>query len=232
MKKNNNAFTIVELIVVISILSILSTIWFLSYSGYLIWVRDTNRLSQLESFDKWLNTLRTHWRLPLPDTKVSIKSWSEIIAYQWVVWKNILSALDYSNDWLDPKDNTPYSYYITANRKYFQVMWLLESSDSLALWTINNTYAAIDYTNRIPAVKGSKLWILVTDANQPISELWLSPSEINIDNVSNLPLKSYLTSNEFVSWTWTTFAELKNIARLWWRYYSVVWNTFVYTEPN
>jgi len=54
IKLNNiKWFTLVELIVVVTILWILSTIWFVAYSWYLVWVRDTNRTSQLKSISDW-----------------------------------------------------------------------------------------------------------------------------------------------------------------------------------
>jgi len=46
-KINIRAFTLVELIVVITIVGILSTVGFVSYSGYLTWARDSNRISQM-----------------------------------------------------------------------------------------------------------------------------------------------------------------------------------------
>jgi len=232
MLNNKNAFTIVELIVVITILSILWTIWFISYSGYLVWVRDANRASQLTSISEWLNIYLTKWKLPYPEDKVDIKSWSDIIAYQWVAWPKTLSAINYSKEWLDPKEKISYSYYLTANRKYFQLLWFLEDETNLVSWLIENTYA-VDYWVKYPMVMWSKLWILTTDSNQPISEYLLSiPStEIDISDVGSESLKSYLTSTEFVEWTWTTFSELKNVAKRWGKFYSVVWNTFFYDPP-
>ena len=44
-----DAFTLVELIVVVTILAILSTIGFVSYSSYLIGVRDTNWISNMKA---------------------------------------------------------------------------------------------------------------------------------------------------------------------------------------
>ncbi|MCD5375173.1 prepilin-type N-terminal cleavage/methylation domain-containing protein [Candidatus Gracilibacteria bacterium] len=42
---NIRAFTLVELIVVITIVGVFSTIGFVSYSGYLTGARDSNRIS-------------------------------------------------------------------------------------------------------------------------------------------------------------------------------------------
>ena len=69
MKKGIKAFTLVELIVVITILAILATIWFVSFSGYLAWTRDTNRVAQLKSMSDALELYRTKKDLPIPDDK-------------------------------------------------------------------------------------------------------------------------------------------------------------------
>ncbi len=233
MSYNKRGFTIVELIVVISILWILSTIWFISYSWYLLGARDSNRLAQLEWLTKWLNVTLTKWRLPYPDSKIDIKSWAEIIAYQWVVWETVLERLWYSNDWLDPKDKTNFLFYTNKNRKYFQLMWFLEDQWSKIAWVFDTTYAAIDYTVRYPTVTWNKLWMLLTSTNQPLAQILLDSwsTDIDIDDVNPLTLKSYLTDDEFVTWSWTTFVKLKDVAKIGWKFYSVVSNDYVYSAP-
>jgi prepilin-type N-terminal cleavage/methylation domain-containing protein len=126
-RKKISWFTLVELIVVVTILSILSTIWFVSYSWYLSWVRDTTRISTLWELEKSLNLYSTNKSLPLPDEKrTEIKSWSETIAYQWYAWKTVIETIKYSKDWKDPKDKIHYTYYVTKNKKYFQLLTHLE----------------------------------------------------------------------------------------------------------
>ena len=234
ISNNRKWFTIVELVVVISILSVLSTIGFLAYSWYLITARDTNRTSQLWSLSEWLNILRTKGRLPFPENKVIIYSGTDIVSYQWYIWESVLSTMRYSNTWIDPKDNINFSYYLTANRKYFQLMWFLEEEyeEREVVWIINQSYAT-DYSIRFPYVKWSNLWILVTEENIPIPKYLSSVglTEIDISDVDLLNLKSYLTTTSFVEWNGTTFSELPSVAKKWWRYYSVESNAFVYDEP-
>ncbi len=74
-------FTIVELIVVITILAILWTIWFISYSNHLVWVRDASRKSQLLSINLWLEVYSTKKLLPIPENSVEVKSNWNIIWY-------------------------------------------------------------------------------------------------------------------------------------------------------
>ncbi len=84
MKKlQQKAFTLVELIVVITILAILGTIWFVSYTWFMSTARDSNRLTQLEWIHNWLESYKTRWKLPLPDDSVTIYASWTIIWYQW-----------------------------------------------------------------------------------------------------------------------------------------------------
>ncbi len=179
MKKR--AFTLVELIVVITILAILATIWFVSFSGYLAWARDTNRVAQLKAMSDALELYSTKKSLPIPDDKVDIKASAKTIAYQWYIWKNVLETIEYTESWLDPKDKQYFSYYLTRNKKYFQLLAFLEeeSEDVLVkntghpqgapLQILQKTHAT-DYSERFPRVTGKKLWILLDSDKNPIQE--------------------------------------------------------------
>jgi len=73
------AFTLVELIVVITILAILATIGLLSFSEYLVSARDVNRISQLKLISDALELYRIDKDLPIADNKIDIKSGTETI---------------------------------------------------------------------------------------------------------------------------------------------------------
>ena len=66
------AFTLVELIVVITIVGILSTIGFVSYSNYLTGARDSNRISQMVKITDSMQVYSAAKNLPLPDNKIDI----------------------------------------------------------------------------------------------------------------------------------------------------------------
>ena len=236
MNKNyKKGFTLVELIVVITILTILATIWFVSYSSYLIGVRDTNRISQLKAIGDALYMYSTNKSLPIPDDKIDIKSWDDIIAYQWYVWADVIETISYSSEWKDPKDYTYFSYYLTKDRKYFQLMAFLEEENNKILayyskinntktlvwkWILKKTQAEINYENRYPYTQWRKLWIITTDKNIPIQETWIT--EIKIDDVwTQGNYKSYLKTDEVIKWSWSILSNLADIAKVWWRWYSV-----------
>ena len=230
--KNNKGFTLVELIVVVTILSILSTIWFVSYSWYLAWVRDTNRTSQLKAIWDALHLYTTKSSLPNPDEKkIDIMDWSTKIATQWYVWKTVIETIWYTAEWKDPKDNTYFSYYLTKDRKYFQLMAYLEEEPWTSTKLRNNTNlteAAIDYEVRYPTVEWKKLWILTTDTNEPVQE---TETTLDISNVwTTNTYKSYLKTDEVLEWNWTSFSQLTDIAKVWWRWYTASGNTVVFQD--
>jgi len=225
MKKENKvAFTLVELIVVITILAILATIGFVSFSWYLAWTRDTNRIAQLKSMSDALELYRTKKDLPIPDDKVDVKSWDEVIAYQWYIWKNVLETIEYTESGLDPKDKNYFSYYLTKNKKYFQLLAFLEEEDSdvVALNNFNKTFAT-DYSERYPKTTWRKLWILTDEFNTPIQELPTITSSwyLDIANVWDIEYKSILKWDEVLSWTWTTFQPVKRFAEVWGKFCSI-----------
>jgi hypothetical protein len=68
-----------------------------------------------------------------------------------------LSSIRYVDGGKDPRDETYYSYYMTKNRKHFQLLGFLEDNTNLQTNLISSTYAAIDYSLRTPTVAGNKL---------------------------------------------------------------------------
>lgn len=164
-------FTLVELIVVVTILAILWTIGFISYNGYLVWVRDSNRLTQLDQIASGLELYRAKNTLPLPTSNIRIESSGSLVWYQGYAWQDILDLIDYSKWGRDPKDGQFYTYYTTGDRKYYQLLWFLEdqTNQATSFLGINQAHAA-DYTVRFFASTGKRLWVLVDSFNTPIQE--------------------------------------------------------------
>jgi len=82
MRITRQAFTFVELIVVLTIVAILATVWFTVYESYLWSWRDTNRVVQLKDIHWGLTVYATKTKLPFPEDMITIESLGNIISYQ------------------------------------------------------------------------------------------------------------------------------------------------------
>jgi prepilin-type N-terminal cleavage/methylation domain-containing protein len=214
------AFTLVELIVVITILAILSTIWFVAYNSYLTGARDSNRVWQLASISDWLEIYRTNNDLPQPENSVAVLASGTTIAYQGYMGKNNLETISYSKGWIDPKDDTYFSYYLTADWKYFQLMAYLEDSANEQLVKNNLSWKsnAISYTNRTPTVYGKKLWILTESwTNAPIQEVSSIKTVWLLDIVTTAwTYTANFTDKSTITWTWVVLQTVQNVMKSWW----------------
>ncbi len=164
-------FTLVELITVVTILAVLSAIGFVSFSGYLAGVRDTNRLSQITSIYDWLELYSTKNDLPMPDDAVEIQDGTSLLWYQGNIGANILDILDFSRGGVDPKDDSYFVYYLSADKNDFQLMAFLEEEQNVPTVFFPQAYAK-DYSNLYPVVFGEKLGILLDETTKtPVHEI-------------------------------------------------------------
>lgn len=165
-------FTLVELIVVLVILSLLSTIGFVTYSQYLGLVRDTNRVSNMAALSDGMEMYSAENSLPLPENKVEIRSNGEVIARQGDAGPTVLEAIDFVRGGKEPQNGEYMSYYLTKDKRYFQLMTFLEGSiDDLGLHMFDQTHAAVVQSDRSPIVTGKKLGILTDENNVPIHKV-------------------------------------------------------------
>ena len=215
---NKSAFTVVELIVTIVVLGILSTIWFIGYTGYIWWSRDSSRLTQVAKITESLNVFQARKTLPLPDDYVSVTAEGKTIWYQGYVWENILKLISYVGGGKDPWDDTFFTYYLTQDKRSFQILTFLEESGGLEthipnfLW-VSQTHAW-DYSNRYPKVYGKKLWVL-TEAitNIPIQELSTIVSVGSLDIVTTSDSYSaHITDTSTITGTGVILVALKNLS--------------------
>lgn len=185
----NKWFTLVELIVVITILAILWTIAFISLQWYSKEARNSVRLTDLANINKALElTLMKVWKVPLPENNIPITLSWELIWNQWDIAEKTLNNIWIHGWWKDPLDELYYSYYINSTQNKYQILWFLEESDSLWL-VISNEIFAVDNTKRVPIVEWDWLWIIIDINNQPIHRL-----------------QEVITATEFDT-IWTEFAS-------------------------
>lgn len=200
----HKGFTVIELIVTITFIGVLSTIWFIQYVWYLEGVRDTTRISEITELYEKLIVYGIDNPLPIPDDYIEVKNQNNLIWYQWNLWKNTIKKLDYLGSWVDPKDQSYFTYVTTKNKKSFALMTFLEESleeNSL------NPDKVVNKGNiqKVPYMIGKKVGILLNESNIPIH------IEKNIIDEWNLDLNSswidnyslYFSNEEIYTGTWS-----------------------------
>ncbi len=127
-KQKIKAFTLVELIVVITILAILWTIAFISLQWYSADARDSVRTSDLSVMKSWLELYNLDaWSYPQPsDTIIITYSWATAWL-QWTFWETVktnVSKLDKVPK--DPLTDKEYVYSTTSTRNEYSIAWAFE----------------------------------------------------------------------------------------------------------
>lgn len=167
-------FTLIELMTTVAIVLVLATIWYISYTDYLKWVRDTSRSSQIASIYDGLQLFAAKWRIPLPDNYIEVRANSvppSPLWLQWYQWFAGASILDFINfDWggKDPRDKQYFTLYMTKDRRYFQLLAFLENKETLLSHVVDSANALVDFSWKTATVYGSRLWVLTT-ADNPVA---------------------------------------------------------------
>jgi len=141
--KHIRAFTLVELIVVITILAVLGTIAFISLQGFSLKARDSARVSDLATISKSLEFFKTtEWYFPDPTNATNISySWS-LAWKQWefgeetrrISWR--ISQVP-----VDPLTLNPYTYSTTNTRQEYELWAVTETTFSYNDISDNKSYA-------------------------------------------------------------------------------------------
>ncbi|NDK08371.1 hypothetical protein EOM39_03950 [Candidatus Gracilibacteria bacterium] len=98
-----------------------------------------------------LDVYSTQNELPTPENSVEVRASGSVIGYQGYAGKNVLGMIGYSKGGKDPKDEQYYSYYLTEDKKNFQLMAFLEDEGSKQnTFNIINQANAVDYKKRFP----------------------------------------------------------------------------------
>lgn len=122
-EQKQKAFTLVELIVVITILAILWTIAFISLQWYSQNSRDSVRISDISTMKSALELFNLDaGKYPNPTAWVDITlSWA-IVWNQGTFWETVEANVDKLDKIpFDPLTDTHYTYSVTWNRNKFQL---------------------------------------------------------------------------------------------------------------
>jgi len=180
--KSHHGFTLVELIVVITILAILGTIAFTQMNGYSGSARDSQRVSDLANISQWLDL--TYIKLssyPTPDNAINITYSGWVLWYQWTVWDTVMNILWANGAKLSKKPTDPlsptqeYTYSKTANSNYSYQLKTDYEWDSVSF--IPLSYAASNNPT-ISYIKGTYNWVVAKTITGSITYIIATPSII------------------------------------------------------
>jgi prepilin-type N-terminal cleavage/methylation domain-containing protein len=131
------AFTLVELIVSITILAILWTIAFISMQWYSKSSRDSVRISDLSSIKTTFELFHIDaWKYPIPTDWYNVTYSWWLVWSQWIFWESTFTNISKLNKIpKDPLTGKEYTYSLLNTKQEYELAWIMES-DSLAF---NNT---------------------------------------------------------------------------------------------
>jgi hypothetical protein len=217
MNKNKNAVTLVEIIITVAILAILWVVWYLSLTSYLVTVRDSTRLVELENIEwtLWWFVLKS-WHYPEPTNWIDVTySWA-VIWTQWTFWNSVATQIWYSNDVVDPLSKNEYTYSIKNTKKEYSIAWVFEERPGLVF---NNTVSPTANAEKIwekkwlALVKWNYNWEIISILINGVTNILAIPSIISSD-LSSHDLQDIINNNKYVyneygnlpaSYTWTIY---------------------------
>ena len=205
--KKTKAFTLVELIVVITILAILWTIAFISMQWYSKSSRDSVRISNLSTMKISLELFHLDAdKYPLPTDWFTITySWTNVWT-QWTFWETTIQNVDRLDEIpTDPLTEKEYTYSLTNTRQEYQLSWLFEWDDLALNNTLLNQTNAWDIT-ATAIVKWNYNWVLFKTLSWTNCEVLAIPSII-----SSLPETTTTDLSQIVASGWLVYNWYNNL---------------------
>jgi len=186
----NRAFTLVELVVVITILAILWTIAFISLQWYSAQSRDSVRISDISNMKTSLELFNLDaGKYPLPTDWTEITySWA-LVWTQWYFWKTVFVNVDKLDKApTDPLTDKGYVYSTTNTRTEFQLSQAMEGSEF-----VNNKKLIVNS-------------IIATEKTAHANVTWTF--NWKVVKVSSWTLNCVLALPSIVASSWTTLEKI------------------------
>lgn len=188
-----NGYTFVELIITITIVSILATIGMISYGKYNSSARDTTRAYNINQILSVIHNYRIENTLDPLETSINYTfSWSEF-ATQWQLTTEYLSKIWFFWDVYDEELELFPSIFLTIPRQDFQLLTFFEN--------YSESYTSTEKMppTRYPWIFWKKLWILMdTESLLPLELRDGVLSSLELSHVLVYPVRSFLNHQEFI----------------------------------
>ena len=215
MKKiRKKAFTLIELIVVITILAILWTIAFMSFIWYSVTSRDSLRISDIKTMKTWLELYHLQvWKYPEPSNGTDITYSWWVVWTQWTFWSSVIRKVSKLNEKpTDPLTGVEYTYSLLNTKQEHELAWTMEwdlvgltntIEKTNADWTKDWT-AYVDWNYNARVARVVSWWITYLLALPTIISSDIT--DITVENiVNNKKLVFKWFSNLPSSYSWTVF---------------------------
>ncbi len=212
MNLKKQAFTLVELIVVITILTILWTIAFISLQWYSKHARNGARITDIKNTENVLEffALKTgKYPLPWNSSDITASWWTVILWKSWNMDTTVQTQVErLSKLPLDPKTGETMKYATTLSRKEYELKYDFE----LAQNNITNTSYA---ESTSPYVKWTYNWLyLLADNGSYYGVPWLHTSAEDLDTAVDFELNDKIVNYQVVqltnSWVILTSNNIKD----------------------
>jgi len=226
-------FTLVELIVVITILAILWTIGFISLQWYSRDARNSVRIADINNMKKGLELymLKTNKYAPptTPPLNEVTYSW-ELVWRQWVFWDTVVSKLwNISKPPLDPLTQTPYAYSVLNTELEYEIGWIMEWNvaklwtETNAAWTVSAiSFVKWNYNGQVAKVQKWNTTIVLAVPTIINSDIWEDNLETIVENQSlayNWTTKvawAYSWTTIRIEWNWEEIVKEENLVVFSW----------------
>lgn len=187
-------FTLIELVIVITVISILTLIGFISFQWLNREARNSVRINDFNNIAKSFELFSINTGvLPTPSNKVDISYLSWTVWSQWTVWESVIKNLsrNLSKIPLDPLTKKEYTYSLLNNKVEYQLKTNFEEATSKL--PINNTFAS----NNNYKIKWNFNWKLASlKANSNLHILAI-PSIIT-DDTSDTNLLKIIENKKYI----------------------------------
>lgn len=122
-------FTLVEILVVLTIIAIVSSMGLFAYWKHATEARNSARLSSINSIKTWIdNYLIKNKKIFDPSNHIEIKNWNQTISKQGYFGQELANTSDIEGDFLDPLTKAWYLFSITKNATKYSLQYNIEEN--------------------------------------------------------------------------------------------------------